>query len=149
MKTLIATLGRFVAVAAFAAIGVGVGTQAQDTRSGDVKVTELSRRDIVEKLDGKVGAATVLDVAFGPGQKDTVHRHAGPVFGYVLEGEYEHAINDEPIKTYKAGETFYEPTGCVHRVAQNPSDKARTRLLVVILHLRDVKEVTVWEKGHH
>ena len=22
------------------------------------------------------------------------HRHAGPVFGYVLEGEYEHALDD-------------------------------------------------------
>jgi quercetin dioxygenase-like cupin family protein len=114
-----------------------------------VKVTQLSQRDIIEKLDGKVASATVLEVTFGPGQKDTLPRHAGPVFGYVLEGEYEHAINDEPVKTYKAGDTFYEPTGCVHRVAANPSNKNKTRLMVVILHPRDVKEVTVWEKGNH
>ena len=57
-------------------------------------------------------------MTFEPGQKDSPHRHAGPVFGYVLEGEYEHAIDDEPVKTYKAGETFYEPSGCVHRVAE-------------------------------
>jgi quercetin dioxygenase-like cupin family protein len=69
------------------------------------------------------------------------------VFGYVLEGEYEHAIDDKPVTTYKAGETFYEPSGSVHRVAQNPSSTTKTRLLVVILHPRDVKEVTVWEKG--
>jgi quercetin dioxygenase-like cupin family protein len=50
------------------------------------------------------------------------------VFGYVLEGEYEHAMDDEPAKTSKAGETFYEPSGSVPRVAQNPSDKTRTRL---------------------
>ena len=50
-------------------------------------------------------------VTIGPGQKDSAHRHVGPVFGYVLEGEYAHAIDDEPIKTYKAGETFYEPSG--------------------------------------
>jgi quercetin dioxygenase-like cupin family protein len=86
-------------------------------------------------------------VTFEPGQKDSPHRHAGPVFGYVLEGEYEHAIDDKQVKTYKAGETFYEPTGCVHRVAQNPSGKTRTRLLAVILHPRDAKEVTVPEKG--
>ena len=112
-------------------------------------MTQLSQRDIIEKLDGKDASATVLEVTFEPGQKDSPHRHAGPVFGYVLEGEYEHAIDDEPVKTYKAGDTFYEPSGCVHRVAQNPSGKTKTRLLAVILHPRDVKEVTVREKGKH
>ena len=82
-----------------------------------------------------------------PGQKDTPHRHTGPVFGYVLEGEYEHAINDDRVTTYKAGDTFYEPSGSVHRVARNPSAKNTTRLLAVILHPRDTKEVTVPEKG--
>ncbi len=73
-------------------------TLAQHTGKGEVKVTQLSQRDIIEKLDGKDASATVLEVAFEPGQKDSSHRHAGPVFGYVLEGEYEHAIDDEPVK---------------------------------------------------
>ena len=51
------------------------------------------------------------------------------------------------VKTYKAGDTFYEPSGSVHRVARNPSGKTRTRLLAVILHTRDNKETTVPEKG--
>ena len=112
-----------------------------------MKSTQLSQRDIIEKLDGKDASATVREVTFEPGQKDSSHRHAGPVFGYVLEGEYEHAIDDEPVKTYKAGETFYEPSVSVHRVARNPSDKTKTRLLAVILHPRDAKNVTVREKG--
>ena len=133
------------------AAGIGVGVAVTFAADHDhhkaVKVTRLSQRDIIEKLDGKESSATVLEVTFEPGQKDTPHRHAGPVFGYVLEGEYEHAINDEPVKTYKTGDTFYEPTGSVHRVAQNPSKTAKTRLLAVILHPRDAKEVTVPEKG--
>ena len=88
------------------------------------------------------------EVSFEPGQKDSPHRHAAPVFGYVLEGEYERAIGDEPVKTYKAGETFYEPSGSEHRVARNPSDKTKTRLLAVLLHPRDAKELTVPEKGN-
>ena len=147
MKTFVVMHRTFLALAVFAAIGVGGVTLAHDAEKGQVKVTQLSQRDIIEKLDGKDAGATVLRVTFAPGQKDTPHRHAGPVFGYVLEGQYEHAIDDKPVKTYKAGETFYEPTGCVHRVAQNPSGKTKTRLLVVILHPHDVKEVTVWEKG--
>jgi quercetin dioxygenase-like cupin family protein len=121
------------------ALGVGraiLAQHVQHTGKGQVKVTQLSQRHIIEKLDGKEPSATVLEVTFEPGQKDTPHRHAGPVFGYVLEGEYEHAINDEPIKSYKAGDTFYEPTGPVHRVAQNPSAKTRTRLLAVSLRPR-------------
>jgi quercetin dioxygenase-like cupin family protein len=150
MKTFVVRYRTLVAFAVFAAIGVGGVTRAQHaqhTEKGQVKVTELSRRDIIETLDGNVASATVKEVTFEPGQKDTPHRHTGPVFGYVLEGDYEHAIDDEPVKTYKAGETFYEPTGCVHRVAQNPSDKAKARLLVVILHPRDAKEVTTREKS--
>ena len=131
-------------------LGIGgavLAQHVQHTGKGKVKVTQLSQRHIIEKLDGKESSATVLEVTFEPGQKDTPHRHAGPVFGYVLEGEYEHAINDEPVKTYKTGDTFYEPSGCVHRVARNPSKTAKTRLLAVILHPRDAKEVTVPEKG--
>ena len=128
-------------------IGLGAMTMAQRSGSGEVKVTQLSQREIIEKLDGKDARATVEVVTIEPSQKDSAHRHIGPVFGYVLEGEYEHAIDNEPIKTFKAGETFYEPSGSVHRVAQNPSGKTTTRLLAVILYPRDAKQVTVREKG--
>jgi quercetin dioxygenase-like cupin family protein len=128
---------------AFCAVGMAL---AQHAGKGHVKVTQLSQRNIAEKLDGKAASATVSEVTFEPGQEDLSHRHAGPVFGYVLEGEYEHAINDEPARTYKAGETFYEPSGSLHRVARNPSAKSKTRLLAVILHPRDAKEVTIPHK---
>jgi len=135
------------ALAICAAIGVVGTTLAQHTGNGHVKSTELSQRDIVEKLDGKDARATVREVTIGPGQTDSAHRHTGPVFGYVLEGEYGHAMDEEPVKTYKAGETFYEPSGAVHRVARSPNSKNRARLLAVILHPRDTKEVTIREKG--
>ena len=112
-----------------------------------MKSTTLSRWNIIEKLDGKDASATMREVTFEPSQKDSPHRHAGPVFGYVLEGEYEHAMDDESVKTYKAGQTFFEPSGSVHRVARNPSDKTKTRLLAVVLHPREAKEVTAREMG--
>ncbi len=147
MKIFVVRHRTFLALVVCFAIGVGGMTLAQQTGKGQVKSTQLSQRDIIEKLDGKDASATVREVTFEPGQKDSPHRHTGPVFGYVLEGEYEHAMDDEPVKTYKAGETFYESSGAVHRVAQNPSGKTRTLLLAVILHPRDAKEVTVREKG--
>ena len=132
---------------AVCAVGVGGMALARYDEQGGAKVTQLSRRDIVEKLDGRDARVTVEEVAIEPGGRVAPHRHAGPVFGYVLEGEYEHALDDEPVKKYKAGDTFYEPSGSVHRVARNPSGKTRTRLLAVILHSRDTKETTVSEKG--
>jgi len=150
MKTFSVMHRAFLTLAVFAAIGVGgmnLAQHAQHTGKSQVKVTQLSQRDIIEKLDGKAASATVLEVTFEPGQKDSPHRHTGPVFGYVLEGQYEHALDDEPVKKYKAGNTFYEPSGSVHRVARNPSGKNRTRLLAVILHPREDKEVTIPEKG--
>ena len=140
---------RYLAISGLAVcftIGLGAMTMAQRSGSGEVKVTQLSQREIIEKLDGKDARATVEVVTIEPGQKDSAHRHIGPVFGYVLEGEYEHAIDNEPLKTFKAGETFYEPSGSVHRVAQNPSGKTETRLLAVILHPRDARQVTVRER---
>lgn len=126
--------------------GVAVTFAAHHDHQKAVKVTQPSQRDIIEKLDGKAASATVNEVTFEPGQGDTPHRHAGPTFGYVLEGEYEHAIDDEPVKKYKAGDTFYEPTGSLHRVARNPSAKTRTRLVAVTLHPRDIKDPTIREK---
>lgn len=148
MKSFVDNYRKFLALAAVAAIGLGGMALAHHTGKGAVKVTELSRRDIIEKLDGKDAGATVVEVTFEPGQKDTPHRHTGPVFGYVLEGAYEHAIDDEPVKIYQAGETFYEPSGAVHRVARNASGKTRTRLLAVILHPRDAVEATVPVTGN-
>jgi quercetin dioxygenase-like cupin family protein len=127
-----------------AGIGVGVAvTFAADHEA--VKVTQLSQRDIIEKLDGKAASATVVEVTFEPGQNNSSHHHTGPVFGYVLEGEYEHALDDEPVKKYMAGDTFYEPSGSVHRVARNPSGTTKTRLLAVILHPRDARQITIPE----
>lgn len=134
-------------LAAGIGVGVAVTFAADHDHQKAVKVTQLCHRDIIEKLDEKTASATVVEVAFEPGQKDSPHRHTGPVFGYVLEGEYEHALDDEPVKKLKSGDTFYEPSGSAHRVARNPSDKTRTRLLAVILHSRDTEETTLPEKG--
>jgi quercetin dioxygenase-like cupin family protein len=104
----------------------------------------LSERDIVEKLDGKKAKATMVELTLEPGQESSPHRHPGPVFGYVIEGEYEWAIDDQPAKMLKAGDTFYEPTGCLHRVSKNPG-KTKSRVLAVVLHPRDAKRLAVPE----
>lgn len=122
--------------------GIAVGFQHQHGES----VKLLATRDIVEKLDGKESRASFVEVTINPGESGVAHRHPGPGFVYVLEGEYELGIDDQPTKKLKAGETFYEPTGCLHRVSRNPATKGKTRLIAVVLHPRDAKEIAVPEK---
>ena len=135
------------AAAVGSAIGGGELALAQHGYRGPEKVTTLSERDVIETLDGKKARVTMSEVTFEPGQAGLPHRHAGPIFGYVLEGEFEFGLDEEPPKTLKAGETFYEPSGAVHRVARNPSTTTKTRVLAVIVHPRDAKEVTT-PAGH-
>jgi quercetin dioxygenase-like cupin family protein len=139
----------FFALVTGACLGVcGLGLADHDgAGKGKPTVKVLSARDIAEKLDGKKTKATTVEVTMGPGEGSAPHRHPGPVFGYVIEGEYEWAIDDQPARTLKAGDTFYEPAGCLHRVSKNASDKARARVLAVILHPHDAKAISVPEKA--
>jgi quercetin dioxygenase-like cupin family protein len=130
----------------FGTLAVGGVTLAQHGKHGKGGVKTLSQKDITEKIDGKKAMATTVEVTLGPGESGAPHRHPGPAFGYVLEGEYEWAIDDNPTRTLKVGDTFYEPTGCLHRMSKNPSKEGKTRILAVVLHPADVKDIVIPEK---
>jgi quercetin dioxygenase-like cupin family protein len=125
-------------------VGAGGAEVAHRQHHDGEKVKVLSAADITEKLDGKPATATVVEVTIEPGQAGVPHRHPGSAIGYVVEGEYELGIDDQPTKVVKAGETYYEPAGCLHRVTKNPG-KVKTRLIAVVLHTRDAKEIAVPE----
>jgi quercetin dioxygenase-like cupin family protein len=131
-------------MSALAAGGMSLAYHDEHGKGGD-HVKLLSQKDIIEKLDGKKAKATMVEVTLAPGEVEAAHRHPGPAFGYVLEGEYEWAIDDQPAKTFKAGDTFYEPTGCLHRVSKNPAAKGNTRVLAVVLHPRNARQITIPE----
>lgn len=107
------------------------------------KVRVITSHDLQEKIDDYRAAATVVEVTIEAGKEGLSHRHPGPGLIYVLEGTYELGIDDQPTKIYKAGETFYEPTGCLHRVSRNPAKSGRTRLIAFVLHPRGVTEIAV------
>src|SRR5215468_8255733 len=137
------TRGKLVLAAGVVLMAGGLIAARHDEKHDTVR--PLAVRDIAEKLDGKEAKATAVEVTLEPGQASTPHRHPGPVFGYVLEGEYEWAIDDKPAKTLKVGDTFYEPTGCLHRVSKN-AGKTKTRVLAVLLVPQDTKELSIPEK---
>lgn len=130
-----------------ALLGISAMLFADHQKDGE-SVKILSAMNIKEKLDSKDAAVTFVEVTIPPGESGLPHRHPGPGFVYVVEGEYELGIDDQPTKKFKAGETFYEPTGCLHRVSRNPAAKGRTRLIAVVVHPRDAKEIATPEHQH-
>ncbi|MFI2258674.1 cupin domain-containing protein [Streptomyces tubercidicus] len=79
-------------------------------------------------------AMTVI-VEFPPGDPGTPpHRHSGPAFGYVLEGEMLFELEGEPERVIKAGESFWEPGGdVIHYQDGNNRTDTTSRFLVTML----------------
>ncbi|MGD0246648.1 MAG: cupin domain-containing protein [Streptosporangiaceae bacterium] len=51
-----------------------------------------------------------MTIELPPGSPGTPpHRHSGPVFGYLLEGEMIFELEGEPERVIRAGEAFWEP----------------------------------------
>jgi quercetin dioxygenase-like cupin family protein len=124
------------------AVGIGDEALAQGARSS-AKV--VSSTNIDEVVGGKKAKATTFEVTFPAGAESTPHRHPGPVFGYVLEGELEYAVGSEKPRILKAGDTFYEPAMILHRISRNPSATATTRVLAVVVHPRAATELVIPE----
>jgi len=72
---------------------------------------------------------------FPPGDPGTPpHRHSGPVFGYMLEGEMLFELEGEPERVIRAGEAFWEPGGdVIHYQDGNNRDDVRSRFTVTML----------------
>ena len=79
-------------------------------------------------------AMTVV-IEYPPGDAGAPpHRHPGPAFGYVLEGEMRLELEGEPERVVRAGEAFWEPGGdVIHYQDGNNRDDIRLRFTVTML----------------
>lgn len=108
-----------------------------------VEVKILRSDKLTQPLNGRPAKSSLIEITIAPGAGSPPHRHPGPVVGYVLEGTYEFQVDDQPLRTLKPGDTFFEPTMALHRVSRNPDDKTRTRILVTMIHPADAKNLVL------
>lgn len=109
-------------------------------------VKVLSSVNVAEvDQDGNPMKASSVEVTLEPGGRGVPHRHPGAVYGYVLEGEFVFKVEGKPEQILKAGDTFYEPKMILHEKGSNPSDTNKTRVLAVIVHREDAKELVIME----
>jgi quercetin dioxygenase-like cupin family protein len=87
-------------------------------------------------------------VEYQPGGSSVAHTHAPSAFIYatVLEGAIRSQVNEGPVKTYHAGESFSEFPGDRHGVSENASATEPARLLAVFVVNTDEKVLTTPSK---
>ena len=84
-------------------------------------------------------------VEYGPGGYSPAHTHPKSPFIYatVLEGAIRSQVNDGPVTTYKAGQSFSELPGDRHGVSANASKTNPDRLLAVFVVDTNETEQTI------
>jgi quercetin dioxygenase-like cupin family protein len=70
-----------------------------------------------------------------PSASSAPHRHARSAFiyAYVLSGEIQSQVDDEPARIYRPGESWFESPGAHHRVSANASNTESAWLLAVFI----------------
>ena len=96
--------------------------------TSSVEVQTLMQEPLAEMPNPQL---TVITLTVAPGATSSAHRHTGPVFAYLLEGEIENQVDPNPPQRYKAGEFFYEPPLHVHRSLWNLSGTKAAKLLIL------------------
>ena len=83
----------------------------------------------ITNIPGKSLVSVVVNYA--PGAKSGPHRHAPSafVYAYVLSGAVRSQVDDEPVKVYHAGETWFETPGAHHIVSESVSNSEPAELL--------------------
>jgi quercetin dioxygenase-like cupin family protein len=83
-------------------------------------------------------------VEYAPGGTSPAHIHPKSAFIYatVLEGAIRSQVNDGPVTTYRAGESFSENPGDRHAVSENASATEPARLLAVFVVDTDETNLT-------
>jgi len=101
--------------------------QSRMPNMASIEAQTLMQEPLAEMANPEV---TVITLTVAPGAVSPPHKHTGPVFAYLLEGEIENQVDPDPPRRYKAGEFFYEPPMHVHRTLRNLSSTKPAKLLI-------------------
>src|SRR5688572_19118514 len=103
--------------------GVVASLLAANGANAAPSVQTIAQKDAPRvNLDGWQMTAT--EVSYPPGESSGRHRHPGFVVGYVLEGQYRFAVNEQTPTVLSPGQMFFESfdtPGEVHAVSGNAS----------------------------
>jgi quercetin dioxygenase-like cupin family protein len=111
-------------------------------KSKNAKVTLVYQHEL-PNVPGKSIKGVLVE--YGPGGYSPAHTHAKSAFIYatVLEGAIRSQVNDGPVTTYEAGQSFSELPGDRHGVSANASETKPAKLLAVFVVDTNERELTI------
>jgi quercetin dioxygenase-like cupin family protein len=114
---------------------------AETSKSKNAKITLVYQHEL-PNVPGKSIKGVLVE--YGPGGYSPGHTHPKSAFIYatVLEGAISSQVNDGPVTTYKAGQSFSELPGDRHVVSANASKKKPAKLLAVFVVDTNETELT-------
>jgi quercetin dioxygenase-like cupin family protein len=114
-----------------AALAMSLAAVAGAHEAGDSVKPNFSRA--IPNIPGKT--LTAVEVVYPPGGSSHPHTHAKSAFiyAYVVSGAIESQVDHGPVRTYKAGESFYEEPGQHHGISRNASKTEPAKLLAVFV----------------
>ena len=114
---------------------------ADAPKAKNAKVTLVYQHEL-PNLPGKSVKGVLVE--YGPGGYSPGHTHAKSAFIYatVLEGAIRSQVNDGPVKTFKAGQSWSEFPGDRHSVSSNASQTRPAKILAVFVVDTDETELT-------
>lgn len=117
------------------------GALAEAPKSKSAKVTLVYQHEL-PNAPGKSIKGVLVE--YGPGGYSPAHTHPQSAFIYatVLEGAIRSQVNDGPVTTYKAGQSFSELPGDRHAVSANASETKPAKLLAVFVVDTNETELT-------
>jgi len=120
-------------IASMAALSTAIALGAAAAHAQELEEVKIVFEQAIPNIPGK--SLVVQVVSYPPGVKSASHRHAASAFIYarVLSGAVRSQVNDEPVKVYQVGESWYEMPGSHHRVSENASDREPASLLAVVV----------------
>lgn len=121
-------------------------TGASADESDDKSKVTLVYDHVLPNVPGKSMKGVLVE--YEPGGSSSAHTHPTSAFIYatVLEGAIRSQVNDGPVKTYQAGESFSEFPGDRHGISENASSTEPARLLAVFVI--DTDETTLTTPYH-
>ncbi|MET9120879.1 MULTISPECIES: cupin domain-containing protein [unclassified Streptomyces] len=89
--------------------------------------------------------ARTVRVTLRPGDPGAPpHRHPGPLFGYVTQGEILFELEGQPPRVLKAGDAVFEPGGdVIHYQGANNLPDAQSELVVTMFAAPGTPVLTV------
>lgn len=91
-------------------------------------------RKVVEEhpIAGTTRVLELILAEFPPGAQSQAHTHPTVGLNYIVSGEVDSQYEDEPVKHYKAGDTYQDLAGKKHLLFRNASKTAPLKFLIAV-----------------